>query len=76
MKYFKSIILIMATVVGLGSCSFLDKEPTRTTSNNYFNNETEAESFLRGVYAILTLSLIHISEPTRLNGESRMPSSA
>lgn len=44
----------MATVVGLGSCSFLDKEPTRTTSNNYFNNETEAESFLRGVYAILT----------------------
>ncbi len=41
-------------MLSLGSCDFLDKEPTITTSGSYFNNETEAESFLRGVYAILT----------------------
>ena len=27
-------------------------------------------------FSVVSLSLIHISEPTRLNGESRMPSSA
>ena len=32
--------------------------------------------FEDGVYAVLKLSLIHISEPTRPVGISRMPSSA
>ena len=54
MKYIKLIILAVAMAVGLGSCDFLDKEPTNTTSGNYFNDEAETESFLRGVYAILT----------------------
>ena len=54
MKAIKSIIIILAVAMGLGSCDFLDKEPTSTTTGNYFNNESEAESYLRGVYAILT----------------------
>ncbi len=54
MKAFKTTIIACAAMLSLGSCDFLDKEPTITTSGSYFNNESEAESFLRGVYAILT----------------------
>ncbi len=48
------IFILLTAVLAVTSCSFLDKEPTRTTSGSYFKNESEAESFLRGVYAILT----------------------
>lgn len=44
----------MATAFCMMACDFLDKIPTNTTSGNYFNNEAETESFLRGIYAILT----------------------
>lgn len=54
MKSIKTTILIIAAALSLGSCDFLDKEPTTTTSGSYFNNDSEAESFLSGVYAILT----------------------
>lgn len=56
MKSVKTAIIALAAsaTLSLGSCDFLDKEPTITTSGSYFNNESEAESFLRGVYAILT----------------------
>ena len=56
MKSVKTAIIALAATatLSLGSCDFLDKEPTITTSGNYFNNESEAESFLRGVYAIIT----------------------
>ena len=53
MKALKTSIIACAALLSLGSCDFLDKEPTITTSGSYFNNESEAESFLNGVYAIL-----------------------
>ena len=37
----------------VSSCNFLDKEPYKLSPEKYFNNATEAESFLTGVYAIL-----------------------
>lgn len=54
MKALKTSIIACAALLSLGSCDFLDKEPTITTSGSYFNNETETESFLSGIYAILT----------------------
>ncbi len=38
--------------------------------------EAELPADGAGALAVLTLSLIHISEPTRLNGESRVPGCA
>ena len=38
------------------SCEFLDKEPTKLTLENYFNTEEEANSFLTGIYSILSES--------------------
>ena len=55
MKFNKIIIFsLIALSLSASSCSFLDKEPAETTSGSYFKNETETESFLRGIYAILT----------------------
>ena len=54
MKALKTSIIACAALLSLGSCDFLDKEPTITTSGSYFNNESEAESFLSGIYATLT----------------------
>lgn len=54
MKVLKLSIIILAAMLSLSSCNFLEKEPTDTTSGSYFQNEGEAESFLRGVYSILT----------------------
>lgn len=55
MNILKSSVIILLAAVSLSSCSdFLDKEPTSTTSGSYFKNGTEAESFLKGTYAILT----------------------
>ena len=53
MKVIKICILSLLVGLNLTSCDFLDKEPTKTTSNNYFKNEAEAYSFLTGTYAIL-----------------------
>ena len=44
------------------SCDFLDKEPTKLTPENYFNTPAEANSFLTGIYAIL-------SQPTFYGGD-------
>lgn len=55
MKVSKIHIIIMLAFMSLASsCDFLDKEPTSTTSGSYFKSETEAETFLKGVYAPLT----------------------
>ncbi len=64
MKLFKSsIILFAAAALLTSSCSdFLEKEPTSTTSGSYFKNETEAESFLKGIYAILTQTSFYGSD--------------
>lgn len=49
----KTIILSLACLA-VTSCDFLDKEPTKLTLSNYFNNADEALSFLTSVYAPLT----------------------
>ena len=53
MKTIKTIILSFACLA-MASCDFLDKEPTKLTPDNYFNNAEEALSFLTSVYAPLT----------------------
>ena len=58
MKALKTSIIACAALLSLGSCDFLDKEPTITTSGSYFNNESEAESFLSGIYATLQVATI------------------
>ena len=40
MKALKTSIIACAALLSLGSCDFLDKEPTITTSGSYFNNES------------------------------------
>lgn len=54
MKSIKTTIILLATLLSLGSCDFLDKEPTSATSDTYLKTETEATSFLKGIYAIIT----------------------
>ena len=54
MKALKTSIIACAALLSLGSCDFLDKEPTLITSDNYFKSEAEAESYLRSVFAIIT----------------------
>ena len=44
MKTIKTIILSFACLA-MASCDFLDKEPTKLTPDNYFNNAEEALSF-------------------------------
>lgn len=54
MKSIKTTIILLAALLSLGSCAFLDKEPTSATSDTYLKTETEATSFLKGIYAIIT----------------------
>lgn len=54
MKSIKTTIILLAALLLLGSCDFLDKEPTSATSDTYLKTETEATSFLKGIYAIIT----------------------
>ncbi|MDR3062108.1 MAG: RagB/SusD family nutrient uptake outer membrane protein, partial [Dysgonamonadaceae bacterium] len=49
MKTIKYIILSLLSI-GFVSCDFLDKEPFELTPETYFNNETELNTFLIGVY--------------------------
>ena len=53
MKILKYTIFTLAFGLTTASCNFLEKEPTKLTPEVYFNNATEAQSFLTGVYAIL-----------------------
>ena len=55
MKVSNIYIIALGIIVSLlSSCNFLDKEPTSTTSGSYFKNESEAERFLKGIYAPIT----------------------
>ena len=54
MKSIKTTIILLAALLSMGSCDFLDKEPTSATSDTYLKTETEATSFLKGIYAIIT----------------------
>lgn len=53
MKILKYTIFTLALGLTAASCNFLEKEPTKLTPEVYFNNATEAQSFLTGIYAIL-----------------------
>lgn len=53
MKFFKYTIYLLAIAFSVSACNFLDKEPAKMTQSGYFNSETEAYSFLTGVYATL-----------------------
>ena len=53
MKILKYTIFTLAFGLTAASCNFLEKEPTKLTPEVYFNNATEAQSFLTGIYAIL-----------------------
>ncbi len=54
MKALKTSIIACAALLSLGSCDFLDKEPTLITTDNFFKSEADAESYLRSVFAIIT----------------------
>jgi len=49
MKTIKYIVILLLCI-GAVSCNFLDKEPYELTPETYFNNETELNNFLIGVY--------------------------
>jgi hypothetical protein len=53
MKSLKTIIILIGICLGFTSCDFLDKDPSQTTSGSYFQNESEATSFMTGIYSIL-----------------------
>lgn len=53
MKSLKTIIILIGICLGFASCDFLDKDPTQTTSGSYFQNASEATSFVTGVYSII-----------------------
>lgn len=53
MKTVKYILYIYIISIGFTSCNFLDKEPTYLSPETYFKNESQAFSFLTGIYAIL-----------------------
>ena len=48
----------------------------RETIGRYLYFSTDLKAIIEGTDAVFMLSLIHISEPTRLKTRSRMPSSA
>jgi hypothetical protein len=55
MKFKTLATILLAGAFTFSSCDdFLDKTPTELTDENFFNNSTEASSFLDGVFAILT----------------------
>ena len=62
MKALKITIIALLAGFSMASCDFLDKEPTKLTPENYFNTPAEANSFLTGIYAIL-------SQPTFYGGD-------
>lgn len=71
MKSIKTTIILLAALLSLGSCDFLDKEPTSATSDTYLKTETEAASFLNGIYAILTQQSYYGGNLKRYTAEAR-----
>lgn len=68
MKTIKIAILSLVVCLGITSCEFLEKEPTKVTSDDFFKNEAEAYSFLTGTYAILGQSPYYGSDYLYLIG--------
>ena len=71
MKALKITIIALLAGFSMASCDFLDKEPTKLTPENYFNTPAEANSFLTGVYAILSQPTFYRSEERRVGKECR-----
>ena len=56
----KNITLLSLCVLFLASCSLLDTEPQDfVTPSNYYNNETEMNTALNGVYATLANTTLY-----------------
>ena len=53
MKTKNKIIFLAIIALSVISCDFLDKQPHELTPETYFNNESELQSFLTGVYSPL-----------------------
>lgn len=53
MKKIKYILLSIFAVGTVSSCSFLDKEPYKITPGSYFQDESQANAYLTGIYAII-----------------------
>ena len=53
MKTIFKITFLSALLIGLNACNFLDKQPHELTPETYFNNESELQLFLTGVYSPL-----------------------
>lgn len=62
MKTLKIAIISLLACFTLGSCDFLEKEPTKLTPENYFNTEEEAASFLTGIYAIISQQAFYAAD--------------
>lgn len=54
MKTIRIFIITVLACFSLASCDFLEKEPTSLTTDNYFNSEDEAATFLTSIYAIIS----------------------
>ena len=56
----KNTILLSLCILFLASCSLLDTEPQDfVTPSNYYNNETEMNTALNGVYATLANTTLY-----------------
>lgn len=56
MKKIKYILLSIFAAGTVSSCSFLDKEPYKITPDSYFQDESQASTYLTGIYAIISQS--------------------
>ena len=68
MKTTKAIIPAVAMTLLVAGCNFLDKAPTMVTTGSYYTTESDAESALNGVYAILTQSSFYGADYFYLTG--------
>ena len=53
MKTIIKITLACVLLISFSACNFLDKQPHELTPETYFNNESELQLFLTGVYSPL-----------------------
>lgn len=53
MKNILKITLSLLLILSFSACNFLDKQPHELTPETYFNNESELQLFLTGVYSPL-----------------------
>ena len=64
----KKLFISIALVLTIVSCDFLEKEPHSLVLENYFNNESELQAFLLGVYSPLMHEQFYGSSYALYNG--------